>query len=52
MTNKEAPLPCIICGQIDCFRLVFYNKLIDLPPYVICLKCIDKAKNKEIKNEN
>ena len=43
--NKEASLPCAICGRNDNFRLISYN--MDGPVYVICLKCIDKAKNKE-----
>ena len=53
--NKKTPLPCMVCGRIDRLRLVFYNKLIDLPPYVICLKCVCKVANKykkEDENEN
>jgi hypothetical protein len=45
MENKHVSLPCAICGQSDDFRLIFYN--IDKQPlYTVCLKCIDKAKNK------
>lgn len=45
--NKKEPLPCIICGRFDGFRLVMCNTLMpDVPPYVICLECINKAKKK------
>ena len=52
MENKKEPLTCVICGRIDCFRLVLQNTLMDLPPYVICLECINKAEKiaEEIQN--
>lgn len=53
--NKKTPLPCMVCGRIDRFRLVMRNTLMDLPPYVICLECVGKVTNKykkEDENEN
>lgn len=53
--NKKTPLPCMVCGRIDRFRLVMHNTLTDLPPYVICLECVGKVANKykkEDENEN
>ena len=50
MENKKEPLTCVICGRIDCFRLVLQNTLMDLPPYVICLECINKAEKMQNKN--
>ncbi len=54
--NKKKRLPsCIICGRIDRSRLVTRYKLMDWPPYVICLECAGEAANKykkEIQNEN
>ena len=44
--NKKTPLPCMVCGRIDGFRLVFYNKLMDWPPYVICLECAGEVNDK------
>ena len=51
MENKKEPLTCVICGQNNNFRLVLQNTLMpNVPPYVICLGCINKAK--EIQNKN
>lgn len=49
--NKKKRLPsCIICGRIDRSRLVTRYKLMDWPPYVICLGCINKAEEMQNKN--
>ena len=49
--NKKEPLPCIICGRVDRFRLVMCNTLMpDVPPYVICLECAGEAKEERIKD--
>ena len=49
--NKKTPLPCMVCGRIDGFRLVFYNKLMDWPPYVICLECAGEVNDKYKKGD-